>query len=88
MVLVFTVDEGPQFRMGTLTFPGLDAAGAAALTKAWRLKAGDVYDASYSDTFVTDVIRPRLRPGTKPPNVRLGVPEDAHVVNVAIVFGN
>ena len=87
-VLVFTVDEGPQFRMGTLSFPGLDAAGAAALTKEWRLKPGDVYNASYPEKFAVDAIRPRLRPGTKPPNFRFGVDQDKHLVNVEIVVGS
>jgi len=88
VVLAFTVNEGPQFKMGSLSFPGLDVAGAAVLTKEWRVKPGDVYDADYPGKFADQVIRPRLRPGTKPPDIRVGVDAEKRLVNVAIAFGS
>jgi outer membrane protein insertion porin family len=56
-----TVAEGPQFRMGTLEFVGIAERDAANLQKKWRLKAGDVFDASYVDQFQTDEIFPLHR---------------------------
>ncbi|HKU72564.1 MAG TPA: POTRA domain-containing protein [Pyrinomonadaceae bacterium] len=47
-----TVNEGPQYRMGTVEFKGLSADEAAALSKKWTLKSGEVYDRTYSDRFL------------------------------------
>lgn len=46
--LVFTVEEGPQYRMGTLVFEGVSPDLAAILRGRWRLAAGDVYDGLYA----------------------------------------
>ncbi len=45
------VNEGPQYRMGTVEFQGVSANDAAALKEKWRLKTGEVYDAVYIDQF-------------------------------------
>ncbi len=47
----FQLDEGSQYHMGTFTASGVDAQVAERIRKAWRLKAGDVYDASYIKEF-------------------------------------
>jgi outer membrane protein assembly factor BamA len=86
LLLAFSLTEGPQFKMGEVRFPGLDAAGTATLTKEWRLKPGEVYDASYPDTFAEKVIRPRLRAGAKPPTFRLGVDPNTLMVDVDVDF--
>jgi outer membrane protein insertion porin family len=51
------VNEGPQYRMGAVEFKGFSADDAAALSKKWRLKSGDVYDQSYAANFIRDDAR-------------------------------
>jgi outer membrane protein assembly factor BamA len=46
-----TIEEGPQFHMGIFSADGLPTAQRASLVKKWKLKAGDVFDASYLSTF-------------------------------------
>jgi len=72
---------------GTVSFPGLDPKSVEILNKEWKLKPGDVFDASYPGTFFADVIRPRLRPSTTPPETKLDVDEKNRLVNVGFVFG-
>lgn len=46
-----TVNEGPQYRMGTVEFKGFSVDDAAALGKKWALKSGEVYDQTYAGEF-------------------------------------
>jgi outer membrane protein assembly factor BamA len=46
------VSEGPQYHMGELQFRGLDNSLDARLRAAWKLRPGDVYDASYLQDFL------------------------------------
>ena len=41
--------------MGQVYFDGLPQGVAAALLKKWKLKPGDVFDASYPDDFVKNI---------------------------------
>jgi outer membrane protein assembly factor BamA len=45
------VNEGPQYRMGTVEFKGFSAEDAAILGKKWALKSGEVYDQTYVNQF-------------------------------------
>jgi outer membrane protein assembly factor BamA len=81
------IEEGPQFRFGTLTFPGLSPDAVQTLTKRWRLKTGDVFDATYPSQFYSDEIGPRLRQGAPSPAFQTQVDEQNRVVNVRYVFG-
>jgi outer membrane protein insertion porin family len=45
------VNEGPQYRMGTVEFKGFSPVDAALLAEKWNLKSGDVYDQSYAGHF-------------------------------------
>ena len=45
------VNEGPQYRMGTVEFKGFSSDYSAALGKRWALKSGEVYDQSYAGRF-------------------------------------
>ena len=54
------VNEGPQFHMGTIDFKGFSDTERGALIESWKLKAGDVYDASYIDRFFREDARPVL----------------------------
>jgi outer membrane protein assembly factor BamA len=51
------VNEGPQYRMGTVEFKGFSSNDAATLTKKWALKSGEVYDRSYITRFFRDEAR-------------------------------
>jgi outer membrane protein insertion porin family len=55
-----TVSEGQQFRMGTIDFKGFSETDRSALMESWKLKAGDVYDASYIERFFREDGRPVL----------------------------
>jgi outer membrane protein assembly factor BamA len=81
------LDEGPQFRMGTLEFIGLDAAESEALAKRWRLAPGDVYDAAYPDRFRWDEIAKSRPRDAKPPEIRVVIDKEKQVVNVRFLFG-
>jgi len=51
------VDEGPQYRMGTVEFKGFSPDDAAVLGKRWGLKSGEIYDQSYGGRFFRDEAR-------------------------------
>jgi outer membrane protein insertion porin family len=46
------IREGPVYHMGDLEFRGLDNGLIARLRAAWKLRPGDVYDASYLDQYL------------------------------------
>ncbi|HYV11125.1 MAG TPA: POTRA domain-containing protein [Pyrinomonadaceae bacterium] len=46
------INEGPQYRMGTVEFKGFSANDTAALGKKWGLKSDQVYDQSYVSQFL------------------------------------
>jgi outer membrane protein assembly factor BamA len=46
------VKEGYQFHMGELEFRGLDNSLTAKLRNAWKIRQGDVYDATYLSEYL------------------------------------
>lgn len=82
------IEEGPQFRFGTVTFSGLPPDGVALLTKLWQLKAGEVFDASYPTQFLFDNVMPRLRQGAASPRIQQQMDEPNRIVNVSYAFGS
>jgi outer membrane protein assembly factor BamA len=52
VALHLTVDEGSVYRMGELEFRGIDNGLTARLRAAWKIRPGDVYDASYLKGFL------------------------------------
>jgi outer membrane protein insertion porin family len=48
----FLIDEGAQYRMGQVHFSGLPLAAAQDLTKNWKLKPGDIFDAVFVDDYI------------------------------------
>jgi outer membrane protein insertion porin family len=80
-VFRMSVNEGAQFRMGTLEVVGFPEADAAKLKSKWRLKPGDVYDGSYLSEFLRVEVLPLRRPAA--PEQRLD--QAARTVNVRIV---
>jgi len=56
------VNEGPQFHMGTIDFKGFSETDRNSLIQSWKLKSGDVYDASYVDRFYREDAKAVLSP--------------------------
>jgi len=56
------VDEGPVYRMGALEFRGIDNNLTARLRAAWKIRPGDVFDASYLKEYLP--LARRLLPPT------------------------
>jgi outer membrane protein assembly factor BamA len=52
VVYHLAVNEGPVYHMGELQFRGIDNNLTARLRAAWKLRPGDVYDASYLKQFL------------------------------------
>jgi len=48
------VKEGPVYHMGDLEFRGLDNSLTAKLRSVWKLRQGDVYDATYLDSYLSE----------------------------------
>lgn len=79
------VDEGPQFHMGTLTFPTLGEKDASALAKKFRLKAGDAYDEPYVGVYQREELGP-LRTNTGGRLTLQATPDaDRHIVDLAVI---
>jgi len=51
------VSEGAVYHMGDLEFRGLDNGLTARLRAVWKLRAGDIYDASYLQQFLEQARR-------------------------------
>jgi hypothetical protein len=85
-VFAFAIDEGPQYHMGTLTFPNLREADAATLGKRWKLKPGDVYDETYEGEYVsTELAQLRTANGLRA-QLEREIDPATHVVNLRVVF--
>lgn len=92
------VNEGPQYRMGTVEFKGVSEADAASLKEKWRLRAGEVYDQSYTDRFFREdaaailsrIFQQRnLMQRTSPPvDIKSDVNRRALTVNLIIEIKN
>ena len=52
-----SVNEGPQYHMGTVEFKGFPADDAFILNKRWGLRSGDVYDQTYAGQYLRDNAR-------------------------------
>jgi outer membrane protein assembly factor BamA len=55
------VDEGAQFHLNAVHFQGLPEFASKELMKSWQLKPGDVFDASYPNTFVSQILPGKLK---------------------------
>jgi len=52
--------EGPQYRMGQVTIAGLPEDDARRVKDAWGLKAGEIFNNSYTNAFLAKVMRDGL----------------------------
>jgi outer membrane protein insertion porin family len=55
------VEEGAQFHLGQVHFEGIPELAAIQLAKSWQLKPGDVFDATYPNTFVSKIMPGKLK---------------------------
>jgi outer membrane protein assembly factor BamA len=81
--------EGPQFRAGAIEFVGLPPVDASSLQARWRLRSGDIYDASYPDQFMyTEIVpyRRRTAPSAAPAVLQTHVDAQKLTVDVRFVF--
>jgi outer membrane protein assembly factor BamA len=56
----FSVDEGAQYRMGQVHFSGVSDAASQKLTKNWKLKPGDIFDAVWVDDYIKEAVLKQL----------------------------
>ena len=80
------VAEGPQFHMGTLQFAGITDADAAMLQGKWRLKAGDVYDASYAKRYQLEELTPLRTQSGGRASMEINIDIANRLVNPRVVF--
>jgi hypothetical protein len=85
-VFAVSIDEGPQFRMGSVSFVGVPDAVAADLSKKWRLQAGAVYDDSYPDRFFDDEIRPLQKQFPQRATAERKADVEKRILNLRFVF--
>jgi outer membrane protein assembly factor BamA len=52
VVYQLAVTEGSLYHMGELEFRGLDNGLTAKLRSAWKIRPGDVYDATYLQEYL------------------------------------
>lgn len=98
VIYKIAVNEGPQYRMGNLTYKGLSERDARALRSAWRLKRGEVFDQGYLDDFFKEDARGVLqrlfeerRAAGKPPpslNTNFDRHKDTLMVDVTLELTN
>ncbi|HJQ70687.1 MAG TPA: POTRA domain-containing protein [Blastocatellia bacterium] len=51
-----SITEGPQYRMGDLTFMGVSESDGNKLKEKWKLKPGDVFDDTYPEDYMKNVL--------------------------------
>lgn len=86
VAIALEVTEGSEFHMGELEFRGLDNSLTAKLRNAWKLRPGDVYDASYVDQYLPEAHK--LLPRNLDWEVASHVTANAHdkTVDVDLVY--
>ncbi len=54
VVFHLEVNEGAVYHMGDLEFRGLDNSLTAKLRAVWKIRAGDIYDVTYLDSYLPE----------------------------------
>jgi outer membrane protein insertion porin family len=80
------VDEGAQYHMGSLSFTGLSESNATRLRRAWTLREGAVYNASYLDEYMRVWLPPEEPLRAKLQNIPVKLDRQRLVVDVNFVF--
>ncbi len=83
------VDEGSQYVMGALTVTGVSEPLASKLKQAWRIRAGQVFDASYAkqgwQKDMSEVMR-STSPGRGQFLLNESINRQSHVVDIEVQF--
>jgi outer membrane protein assembly factor BamA len=80
------IEEGPQYRMGKITVSGLSENENRKLEGKWKLRAGEIYDGLYLESFgqaIFNELGPQ-RAATLNPNMGVKPRHDTLTVDVAI----
>lgn len=77
------VKEGQQYRMGRLLITGVPEKEISKLQERWKLKPGDVFDASYPNDFVGKLIQDGAK---RAPGVTPSLDREKLTVDVALTF--
>ncbi|HEY4840293.1 MAG TPA: POTRA domain-containing protein [Candidatus Acidoferrales bacterium] len=81
------ISEGAQYHMGIFTATGVTEILANKLKGVWRLRPGQVYDASYENTYVRQDMGEVMRPSATSRftvNVNRKINSETHVVDVEL----
>lgn len=57
VVYRFTINEGPQYRMGEINVAGMPEGEVEKLKKKWKLQQGEIYNAAYAGEFMKTTVR-------------------------------
>jgi len=77
------ITEGPQYRMGRLLITGMTENELRKLGEKWKLKMGDVFDASYPVSFHEELIKQKR---TKVPSLSTKPDQTKQTVDVIFTF--
>jgi outer membrane protein assembly factor BamA len=85
---LISIDEGPQFHMGTITVDGLTARDTRRVLQMWKLKPGDIFDGTYVSDFLKKAAAVLYSSGTKVGEVKTSIRVDpaSKIANVEIDF--
>jgi outer membrane protein assembly factor BamA len=88
----FQINEGPQFRMGSLTTKGFTESEVKQFNQKWELKTGAVFDEGYSEDFsnkhMGEILRntflDRRGQGKPAPSIKWGVKPNRETLTVDV----
>ncbi len=86
--LSITVEKGPQFHFGAVSFAGLDAKLEQVARQVWTLAPGQPMDAGYADEFIKALFAHPEFPRGKAASVQMKRAAGANVMDVTITFRN
>jgi outer membrane protein assembly factor BamA len=81
------ISEGAQYHMGIFTATGVTEILANKLKEAWRLRMGQVYDASYETTYIQQDMGSVMRPSATSRftvTVNRKINQETHVVDIEL----
>jgi len=81
------ISEGAQYHMGIFTASGVTEILANKLKDAWRLRTGQIYDASYEKAYIQQDMGGVMRPSATSRftvNVSRKINSETHVVDVEL----
>lgn len=83
-----SVQEGPQFRMGSLEIIGLPADATRRLLKSWKMQSGEVFDQTYMKAFLKSELPKNLHFNPpRPATVSTKVQPDPNSKKVDVQIG-